>query len=175
MDLRQGRPSDSQEPAEGPESRFKAGLSGTGAFKLHTGNFPGLTSCTLFPNQEMGKSLSAQWGGELTQTLALGSKLGKGAPWQSTCSSPDAGNPCPLLQLTPRVNSGCGLGSQSVGGEGRGLFLCPPSLFLPGFPWWLLPPSLKDPNVLLLALLCAAALKPNHTVYHPLITISRGS
>ena len=61
-----------------------------------------MTFCTLFPNQEMGKSLSAQRGGDLTESLALGFQAWHQAPpppkgtWRvgqgGTCPLPSVGS-----------------------------------------------------------------------------------
>lgn len=179
MDLRQGRPSDSQEPVEGPLSGFKASLSSTGTFKLHTGNFPGLTFCTLFPNQEMGKSLSAQEGGDLTETLALGFWTWRGLPISAPCFSVDVevGGSCPRL-VGSRENSGCGLGSWFFLG-GRDLACCVlGSLWLPGFPWWLLQMRCHHlTRIMACRTSCSSygSLQTKPHTCHPLSTTSRGS
>lgn len=113
---------------------FKASVLSTSAFKLHTGNFPGLTFCTLFPNQEMGKSLSAQWGGDRTERLALGVWAWHRAPPTSQSNLGVGGSIPPALSEFPGRIQGVGLAVPP--GRIRPLFLCPPK---PGFylgSWW---------------------------------------
>lgn len=125
----------------------------------------------------MGKSLSAQQGGDLTESLALGFQAWHQAPpppkgtWRvgqgGTCPLPSVGSQGEFRvwawQLIP---PGAGM---------RLLILCPSK---PGFSlgsWWCLLTGVtgSQGSYVCLALLCPAGSKPQHTVCH-LITIVRG-